>query len=88
MIRKKELIAFLEKAAQEAGEGKPLGIGTLFWCDMWNGMADDPELVINREPDIMRTKLLGTWRGHALYSIPGSLLKDGLDEPRPWKVAE
>jgi hypothetical protein len=89
MIRKKkELIDLLEKAEREAGEGKPIGIGSLFWADVWNSMSDDPDLVFNMSPDIWKTKILGTWRGHDLYCIPGNLLNKGMDEPRPWKVEE
>jgi len=82
---KEQVVALLEAAAAKAGDGQPLGIGTLFWGDMQGRMSGDPDII--RETDKMRlqTGLIGTWRGRQLFIIPGNLTKPGLDKPRPWK---
>lgn len=84
---KEQVVALLEAAAAKAGDGQPLGIGTLFWLEMRGRIGTtDPDLTQETDKAALLTGLIGTWRGRKLYIIPGNMTMKGADKPRPWKV--
>jgi hypothetical protein len=83
MKTRDELVSRLE--SEQAGEGKPIGIGTFFWLEMRKQMlGKDPDVHQYTQADILRFGKVGVWRGHELYIVPVRVTHDEVDDPRPW----
>lgn len=83
-VKAKEIIAKLEAVEKQLGEGESIGMGCLFWFDIRNYCVE--QVKINGDRNSLAKCEFGSWRGHKIFLIPGSIsCPDGNTEPRPVK---